>query len=304
MRADARTTRILIVSLVLTTLFVVFEAIAGFRAHSLALLSDAGHNFTDAFALLLAALGIYWQSRPGDHEKTYGYQRAGVLAAFVNALSLVILAMALFYESYDRLVHPQTVDISVMMVVAGIAMVLNLGIAWALGGHGQHVHDLNIRAAWLHMAGDAASSAAIILGALAIRYTGWQAIDPILSVVIGIAIVWSGWGIIRDSLNILLEALPKGMRLSEVAGELARVPGVIDVHDLHIWNLGSESRALSCHVLIDDMPPSESESILRRINELLCDRFAIRHTTIQFEHVNCALAETHCTALHAHVDHE
>ena len=297
------TTRILVISLFLTALFVVFEAAAGFRARSLALLSDAGHNFTDAFALLLAALGIYWQSRPGDHEKTYGYQRAGVLAAFVNALSLVVLAMVLFYESYDRLIHPETVGVSIMMTVAGIAVVLNLGIAWALGGHGQHKRDLNIRAAWLHMAGDAASSAAIIIGALTIRYTGWQAIDPILSAIIGVAIVWSGWGIIRDSLNILLEALPKGMRLSEVTGELARLPGVIDVHDLHIWNLGSESRALSCHVLIEDMPPSESDSILRRINELLCNRFAIRHTTIQFEHVKCALAETHCTTVQVRPDH-
>ena len=285
------------VSLILTVVFVAFEAFMGFRARSLALLSDAGHNFTDAFALLLAAFGVYWQSRPGDHEKTYGYQRAGVLAAFVNALTLVMLAVVLFYESYDRLIHPQTVGATTMMLVAGAALVLNLGIAWALGGHAAHKHDLNIRAAWLHMAGDAASSAAIIVGALLIRYTGWQAIDPILSILIGIAIVWSGWGIIRDSLNILLEALPKGLRLAEVAGELALLPGVIDVHDLHIWSLGSESRALSCHVLIDDMPPSESDSILRRINEVLCDRFHILHTTVQFEHVKCVLAETHCTAV-------
>ncbi len=285
------------VSLILTVVFVVFEAFMGFRARSLALLSDAGHNFTDAFALLLAALGVYWQSRPGDHHKTYGYQRAGVLAAFVNALTLVMLAVVLFYESYYRLVHPQTVGATTMMLVAGTALVLNLGIAWALGGHGAHKHDLNIHAAWLHMAGDAASSAGIIAGALLIRYTGWQAIDPILSILIGVAIVWSGWGIIRDSLNILLEALPKGLRLAEVADELARLPGVIDVHDLHIWNLGSESRALSCHVLIEDMPPSESDSILRHINQVLCDRFAIRHTTVQFEHMKCALAETHCTTV-------
>ena len=280
----------------MTLAFVIFESVAGFQARSLALLSDAGLNFTDAFALLLAAFGIYWQSRPGDHEKTYGYQRAGVLAAFVNALTLVMLAVVLFYESYDRLIHPETVGATTMMMVAGVAMVLNLGIAWALGGQ-EHKHDLNIRAAWLHMAGDAASSAGIIAGALLIRYTGWQAIDPILSILIGVAIVWSGWGIIRDSLNILLEALPKGMRLAEVTGELTQIPGVIDVHDLHIWNLGSESRALSCHVLIEDMPPSESDSILRRINEVLCDRFAIRHTTVQFEHMKCALAETHCTAV-------
>jgi cobalt-zinc-cadmium efflux system protein len=116
----------------------------------------------------------------------------------------------------------------------------------------------------------------------------------ILSILIGIAIVWSGWGIIRDYLNILLEGLPKGLELKKVSGELSQLPGVIDVHDLHIWSLGSESRALSCHVLIDDMPPSESDSILRRINDVLCARFHITHTTIQFEHVKCILAETHC----------
>ena len=292
---DARMKRVLIASLTLTLAFVVFEALAGFSAHSLALLSDAGHNFTDAFALLLAAFGVYLQARPGDHEKTYGYQRAGVLAAFVNALSLVVLAGILFYESYQRLLHPQLVAVNTMMIVAGVALLLNLGIAGALGGHGEHHHDLNVRAAWLHMAGDAASSAAIILGALLIRYTGWLAIDPILSILIGIAIVWSGWGIIRDSLNILLEGLPKGLELKNVSAELSEVEGVIDVHDLHIWSLGSDSRALSCHVLIDDMPPSESDSILQRINDVLCARFQIRHTTVQFEHVKCVLAGTHCT---------
>jgi len=282
-------------SLALTAAFVVVETVAGLRAHSLALLSDAGHNFTDAFALLLAALGVYVQTRPGNHVKTFGYQRAGVLAAFVNALMLVALALALFYESYQRLIHPEPVVASTMMVVAGAAFVLNLGIAWGLGAHGTHHHDLNVRAAWIHMAGDAASSLAIVGGGLVIHYTGWHVIDPMLSMLIGIAIVWTGWDIIRDSLNILLEGLPKGLHLAEVTGALSRVPGVVDVHDLHIWSLGSESRALSCHVLIEDMPPSASDSILRRINEVLCDRFDIRHTTIQFEHLRCALAETHCT---------
>ena len=299
--SDARNTRVLLISLALTLAFVVLEVIAGLRAHSLALLSDAGHNFTDAFALLLAAFAIYLHARPGDHERTFGYQRSGVLAAFVNALTLVVLAIVLFYESYDRLLHPQAVSTNAMMLVAAVAMVLNLGIALSLGGHAGHTHDLNVRAAWIHMMGDAASSAAIIAGAWLIRYTGWQAIDPILSVLIGIAIVWSGWGIIRESLNILLEGLPKGLDLKEVTGALAVVPGVIDVHDLHIWSLGSDSRALSCHVLIEDMPPSASDSILRSLNRILCDRFAILHTTIQFEHVKCVLAETHCTtALQEH----
>jgi cobalt-zinc-cadmium efflux system protein len=288
-------TRILLISLCATAAFVIIEAIAGFRAHSLALLSDAGHNFTDAFALLLAAFGTYWQARPGDQVKTYGYQRAGVLAAFINALTLVVLALILFYESVERLIHPVAVHPGIMIVVSAAGIVLNTGIAWALGVHGHHHHDLNIRAAWLHMAGDAASAAGIIVGAVVIQRTGWLVVDPVLSILIGIVILWSGWGVIRDSLNILLEGLPKGLRLTEVIHEMGKVPGVINVHDLHIWSLGSESRALSCHVQIEDMPPSASDTILRRINIVLADRFAIRHTTIQFEHVRCALAEMHCT---------
>jgi cobalt-zinc-cadmium efflux system protein len=282
----------LYIALVLNSLFVVVEAVAGWKADSLALLSDAGHNFTDVLALILAAFGVYLHGRPGDEARTYGYQRAGVLAAFVNSLVLIVLAGFVFYESYDHLVNPHPVPENVLIVVAAIGLVVNLSIAWALGGH--H-HDLNIRAAWIHMAGDAGASLAIIAGAVVMRYTGWHQIDPILSMLIGVAIVWTAWGIIRDSLNILLEGLPKGVTLPAVNKALSQVPGVIDVHDLHIWSLGSRSHALSCHVLIDDMPPSASESILRNINEVLCDKFAIRHSTVQFEHVSCGLAETHCT---------
>jgi len=282
--SHAGTGRALIASLVLTLGFVAFEAVAGFRASSLALLSDAGHNFADAFALLLAAFGFYLQSRPANAVKTFGYHRAGVLAAFVNAVSLVFLALLLFYESYQRLRHPEPVVESTMMIVAAIGLAMNLFIVWRLGGHG---HDMNIRAAWIHMMGDAMSCVAIILGAVAIHYTGWLKIDPVLSILIGIMIIWSGWGIIQESLNVLLEGSPKGIELGEVTGGMREVDGVIEVHDLHIWSLGSQAHALSCHVLIDDVPPSESEAILRSIKAVLCDRFSINHSTIQFEHVRC-----------------
>lgn len=293
--------RVLFFSLVLTLAFVIFETVAGLRAGSLALLSDAAHNFTDAFALLLAAIGFYLQTRPADHIKTYGYQRSGVLVAFVNAIILLALAGFLFYESYQRLVHPRPVAEMTMIVVAAIGLVVNLGIAMGIG----HGHDLNLRAAWMHMLGDAASSAGIIAGAVAIHFTGWLAIDPALSILIGVGIVWSAWGIIKDALNILLEGLPKGLALADVLRELGAVEGVIDVHDLHIWSLGSEAHALSCHVLIQDMPPSASDSILRCINALLRERFAIYHTTIQFEHAKCALADVSCSEVqHGHHHHQ
>ncbi len=292
--ARGKTGTVLFASLVLTTGFVAAETIAGLRSGSLALLSDAGHNFTDAFGLLLAGIGYVLRSRPGNHVKTYGYQRAGVLAAFINALLLVILSLALFYESYRRLLSPQPVGENVMIWMAAAGLLLNLGIAWGLGGHG---NDINVRAAWLHMMGDAASCLAIIVGAVVIQRTGWLVIDPLLSIVIAVAIVWTGWDIFRDSLNILLEGLPKGLALSDVTHAICTVDGVLNVHDLHIWSLGSEAHALSCHVLIEDMPPSASDSILRCVNQVLAGRFEIRHTTVQFEHARCALAEEPCTSL-------
>jgi cobalt-zinc-cadmium efflux system protein len=287
-----RTGAVLIVSLILTCAFVIGETIASLRSHSLALLSDAGHNFTDAIALALAGVGYFWQSRPGNQFKTFGYHRMGVLAAFVNALLLAALAMALFYESYRRLIHPEPVTESVMIWVAAIGLVLNLAIAWSLDGNRG---DLNLRAAWVHMLGDAASCVGIIAGAILIYFTGWLAIDPLLSILIGAAIVWTAWDVFKDSINILLEGLPKGLKLSEVTRAIRQVGGVVDVHDLHIWSLGSEAHALSCHVLIEDMPPSESDSILRSVNRVLGGNFHIHHTTIQFEHVRCILADASCT---------
>ncbi len=292
-----RTSRALFIALLLNSAFVVVEGVAGWKADSLALLSDAGHNFTDVFALILAAFGVYWQGRPGDHKKTFGYQRAGVLAAFVNSLALVLLSGYFIYESIVRLLHPEPVAEGLMMIVATIGVGVNLGTVFALGGGGgHHDSDLNVRAAWLHMAGDAAASVAIIIGAAVMRWTGWHAIDPLLSLLIAVGIIWSGWGIVRDTINILLEGLPKGLRLSDVTQSLMQVSGVIDVHDLHIWSLGADSSALSCHVLIEDMPPSASDAILRSINHVLAGKFHIFHTTIQFEHVRCVLADVHCSS--------
>src|ERR1035438_8179546 len=200
-------------SLLVTSAFVICELLAGIRAHSLALISDAGHNFTDALALGLAWLGFYRQSKPADEIKTFGYHRAGVLSAFVNALTLVALSVWIFYESVARLTHPQFVNETVMMAVAGLGLVMNGGIMLALkrASHG----DVNIRGAFIHMLGDALGSVAIIAGALAIHYTGWRQVDPILSILIALLIVWTAWDIIRESLNILLEGLPRGIRLGD-----------------------------------------------------------------------------------------
>ncbi len=289
-------------SLAATALFVVIEVIAGFQSHSLALLSDAGHNFTDALALFLAWFGFYLQSKPANEHKTYGYHRAGVLSAFVNALTLVALSAWILYEGVQRLRNPEAVHEDVMMAVAALGLALNGGIMLSLRQASKN--DINVRSAFIHMLGDAVGSLAIIAGAVIIRYTGWERVDPILSILIGILIIWTAWDIIRESLNILLEGLPRGLALPEVASAMRSTAGVLDVHDLHIWSLGSSTHALSCHVLIEDVPPSASDCILRGLNAMLAERFRIAHTTVQFEHVSCAISETGC-AIPVHLeDHE
>lgn len=288
----AGTGRVLLWSQVATFTFVGIEIVAGIQAHSLALLSDAGHNFTDGLALLLAWFGFFLQSRPANHVKTYGYQRAGVLTAFINALTLLALSAWIFYEGWLRLLHPTPVHETVMMLVATGGILLNGGIMWGLRAARQN--DLNVRSAFIHMLGDLLGSFAIILGAIAIRYTGWEQVDPLLSIAIGVLIVWTAWDIIKESLNILLEGLPRGLELQSVISAMSRVEGVLDVHDLHIWSLGSSTHALSCHVLIEDVPPSASNGILARINDVLAREYHIHHTTVQFEHTGCALAESGC----------
>ena len=280
-------TRVLKVSLAVTLVYIVLLVVAGIRAHSLALLSEAGHNLSDFLALLLSLVAVYFQSRPANSRKTYGYQRAGVLAALVNATSLVVVSFFIFYEAFRRLQHPEHVQASVMMWVAAAGVVMNGVIALLLYRSGG---DVNIRSALLHEVGDTLSTAAVIAGGWAILVTGNYWIDSALSLGIGALILWSGFGIVRETLNILLEGTPRGMKLEKIEAAMRRIEGVNDVHDLHVWSIGSETHALSCHISIADIPPSVSERILRDVKECLLHDFRIDHTTIQFEHVVCDVA--------------
>ena len=284
--------RILGWSLAATLLFVAGELVSGVRAHSLALISDAGHNATDALALLLSWLAVWLQSKPADESRTYGYHRAGVLAAFVNALTLIVLSVWILFEGTIRLLHPVDVQEQVMLWVAAVGVILNGSVMLALQrGAG---HDINMRGAFLHMMGDLIGSVAIIVGALLIGRFGWRQIDPALSVAIAVLIIWTAWDITRESLNILLEGLPRGVELPAVIEAICCVDGVLGVHDLHVWSLGSHSHALSCHVVIEDMPPSRSDRILTGVNAVLGERFRIHHCTVQFEHVSCVVSGTGC----------
>lgn len=290
--APSSTGKLLKWSIAVTVIFIGVELAGALRAGSLALLSDAGHNFTDSLALVLAWFGFYVQSKPPDEVKTFGYHRAGVLAAFVNAIVLLALCVWILFESWQRLLAPQPVDETVMIVVAAVGMGVNALVMYWLRPASRY--DVNIRSAFVHMLGDFLGSVAIIIGAIAIRYTGILQIDPLLSAGIALLIVWTAWDIVKETLNILLEGLPRGLSLQQVTEAITGIEGVLGVHDLHIWSLGSSVHAMSCHVLIADLPPSESRATLQRINRLLADRFRIRHTTVQFEHVGCALSENGC----------
>ena len=282
-----KTSRILRFSLVVTAAYIVLLVVAGIRAHSLALLSEAGHNLSDFFALLLSLTAVYLQSRPPSSTKTYGYHRAGVLAALVNAVSLVAVSGFIFYEAFHRLQDPEQVRAGVMIWVAAAGVVMNGVIALLLYRAGR---DVNIRSAFLHEIGDTLSTAAVIAGGWAIMATGQYWIDSVLSVGIGVLILWSGFGIVRETLNILLEGTPRGVKLEQVEAAMRQIDGVNDVHDLHVWSIGSETRALSCHISIADIPPSVSERILRDVKDRLREDFHIAHTTIQFENVVCEVA--------------
>jgi cobalt-zinc-cadmium efflux system protein len=281
---SSRTQSVLRFSLVATAAYVAVTFIAGLRAHSLALLSEAGHNVSDFLALLLSFAAVYFQSRPADSSKTFGYQRAGVLAAFVNAASLIVISIWIAIEAIHRLSAPVAVQPKVMMIVAAAGVLMNGVIAALLWGVAR---DVNLRSSFLHMAGDTLSTAAVIVGGAGILLTGQNWIDPVLSLLIAGLILWTSSDIVRETLNILLEGTPRGVSLPEIRSGMEAVEGVINVHDLHIWSLGSNSHALACHVTIDDIPPSESACILTKLHHVLRDHFHIIHTTIQFEHTGC-----------------
>jgi cobalt-zinc-cadmium efflux system protein len=269
---------------VATLAYVLVTFIAGLRAHSLALLSESGHNASDFLALLLSFAAVYFQSRPADDSRTFGYQRAGVLAAFINAATLILISLWIGVEAIHRLSNPVTVQPRMMMIVAAAGVLMNGIIAALLWGVAR---DVNLRSAFIHMAGDTLSTAAVIAGGAGILLTGQNWIDPVLSLIIAALILWSSIGIVRETLNILLEGTPHGISLGDIRKGMEDVNGVIDVHDLHVWSLGSQSRALACHVKIDDIPPSASACILSDLNHVLRDHFHISHSTIQFEHIGC-----------------
>jgi len=268
-------------ALLLTALILVVEAVAGFVSGSLALLSDAGHVLTDVLALALAWFAVAQSARPADRRRTYGYQRVGILAAGANAGMLVLIVVLIAVEAVNRLVHPKPVNGLLVVASALVAIGVNLFIASSLRGDAR---NLNIRAALLHVVGDLAASAGVVIAGVVILLTGWLYADPIVSLLITALIGVGAWRIVLDAINVLLEGVPAGIDLDQVHDEIVSLPGVTSVHDLHVWALSGESIALSCHIVVpEDQPAADSEHLVRELELSLCSRFDIGHTTIQVE---------------------
>ena len=263
-----------------TIVLVIVEFVAGYAGNSMALVSDGIHNLTDIPGMAISWLAARWALRPPTNEKTFGYHRAGILAAFANAMVLGLAAVALITESILHLRHPEPVKTVLMMWVAVVALAINGSITLAVSAGRR---DLNVRTVWIHNLGDALFDIAIFAGALAIRFTGAVWVDPALGIAIGLIVLWSSSGILRESGHILLEGLPRSMQLQEVASAILKISPVREVHDMHIWTLGTGLHALSCHVRIPDMHMEESEKLLANIRAVLERDFQITHTTIQIE---------------------
>ena len=264
----------------LTFAVLLVELAGGLASHSLALLSDAGHVLIDVFALGLAWFAVQQAGRPADRRRSYGYQRATILAALLNSAALVVIVLAIGYEAVRRLAAPQPVQGGIVVVAALAGIAINSYVMLGLRGHAR---NLNMRAALLHVTGDVAASIGVVIAGMVILLTHWLYIDPLLSIGIAALIAYGAWGIVRETVNLLMEGTPREIDLGTVTQEITGTEKVIEVHDLHVWALSSEAMALSAHVVVDDCPLGDAEHLVRDLEQRLCDRFSIGHTTIQVE---------------------
>jgi len=277
----------------LTLAFVLVEAVSGWFADSLALLSDAGHNMADA-----AALGFSWYAlraarKPSHHGMTFGYHRVGVFAALANAISLVAIALVIGWEAIARIREPGIANGSVMIGVAAAGIVVNLLIGRWL--HKDSKDDLNIRSAYLHMLGDAVSAFGVVIAGILVATMRAPLADPVVSMLIAGLILYSSYGVLRESATVLLEGTPSGMDMPAVIAAIKNVTGVLDVHDLHVWMVGPGVVACSCHILVAEQSIREGQQVLRAVVHDIEHRFRITHTTVQVEVEGCEADDMYCT---------
>jgi cobalt-zinc-cadmium efflux system protein len=277
--------RALGIAFALTALVLLVEVVGGFASRSLALLSDAGHVLTDIVALGLAWFAAAQAERPSDDRRTYGYHRVGILAALANAVTLILIVIAIAIEAIHRLQQPEQVTPWIMFVAALVGVAVNLFIGFGLRREGGN--SLNMRAAMLHVFGDVGASTAVIVGGIIIALTGWYPADPLISLAIAVLIAWGAWRVLRETVAILMESAPPDVDVTRLLRDLGKIPGVSGVHDLHVWSIAGGMRALSAHVQVVDRPLSACDTLRERINTLLRKDYSIGHTTLQFECRNC-----------------
>ncbi len=282
----------LALSLGLTLAFVFFELAAGIAANSLALLTDAAHNFTDVIALGLSWYAIRLATQPSNARKTYGYHRAGILVALINATTLVVISLGIFYEAWQRLLTPPQVQSGILIGVGLVAFIINLVTALLVKKGSEH--DLNMRSAFLHLMGDVLSTIGAVVAGVIIYFTGANWLDALVSVFIAILILWNAWGILRETIDILLEATPRDVDMSAMLRDVLQVKGVLGVHDLHVWSISSSLRTMSAHILTDDISISNGAAIQTAINALVAQRYNIVHATLQLECSGCAPDLLYC----------
>ena len=275
----------LLIAFSITALMMLAEIIGGLLSNSLALLSDAGHMFIDNLALLLSFFAMKFATLPATDKKTFGFFRLEILAALINGVTLVLISFYIIYEAYFRIINPQPVHGTLMLVVAAIGLMVNILGAVVLRKHRDA--NLNIRGAFLHIVGDALVSVGVIIGGIIILFTEWYLIDPILSILISLVIIYGAWALVKESVNILLESAPSHIDTAAVAAEIGKVRGVREAYHIHVWTITSGVYAMSAHVLIDDQPVSRSRDILDEIRELLSEKFKVLHSTIQLECEKC-----------------
>jgi len=293
LKADLnRTIPRLTIALIITAAFVVIEAAAGIFANSLALLTDAAHNFTDVIALGLSWYALRLTSQPANSSKTYGYHRAGILVALVNSTTLVLIALGIFYEAYRRLLEPPEVKPDVLIGVGLAAIAVNLVTAMLVRRGSQD--DLNLRSASVHLMGDVYSSGGAVLAGFLIIFTQAYWIDPLISILMGLIILYNAWGIVRETVDILLESTPQDLDIQSLVDDIKNISGVLGVHDLHVWSLTRSLRTMSAHILTNDVPISAGAQIQEQINDLVYHRYRVGHATLQLECVDCEPDELYC----------
>jgi cobalt-zinc-cadmium efflux system protein len=286
--------------IVLSVFILAAEVAGGLISNSLALLSDAGHVFADIVALSLSWYGVRQAERPPSSRMTFGYHRVGVIVAIVNAVSIFAIAAIILFEAYKRFQQPPEVNSLLMLLVAALGLAVNAFVVFWLRGEQQS--NLNVRSAFWHALGDALASIGVIIGGAIILLTGWFLVDPIISVLIGFVIILAAWRILKEGLRVLLEAAPEHVNTTEMVNALNQLPGVKDVHDVHVWSISPELHAMSCHVLIDDVSTTQAAGIRRKIEDLLRERFQIKHATLQTECQICASNDVLCTLTYGQSD--